>query len=287
MAENSFYYDGSLCIACRSCQVACKQWNRLPGEQTKFFAAAGGYQNPSDLSPDTWTIIKFHEVDKGDAVAWFFRRRHCSHCTEAACIEVCPVEPKAMMRHPEFGTVYVDHERCIGCGACAEACPFEVPHVDEDLEKSRKCTACYDRVTTGMLPACAKTCPTKAIRYGSKEEMYALAKARAKELKKQGFKDANVYGFKQLGGLHSICVLPAKLEVYGLPEKPEFGNLEPIKHKAQENYAAWQREHGGEKLASVPSAGLGATALAVGLAAAGLKKLTDRKNANARKEVDK
>ena len=286
MAENCFYYDGSRCIACRSCQVACKQWNRLPGEKTKFFAAPGGYQNPADLSPQTWNIIKFHEMETPDGVAWFFRRRHCSHCTDAKCIEVCPVEPvKAMTRHPEFGTVYVNKELCVGCGACEEACPYGVPHVDEDLEKSRKCTGCIDRVTNDLLPACAKTCPTMAIRYGAKAEMYALAEDRAKELKRQGFKDANVYGLDQAGGLHSIYVLLAKPQVYGLPLQPTTGDLEPIKAKAKEKYAAWQRDHHTNR-ASVTGGPVGA-ALAVGLAAAaGLKKLTDRKEKVAAEEKE-
>lgn len=277
MAENSFFYDGSLCIACRSCQVACKQWNYLPGEKTKFFAAAGGYQNPSDLSPITWTIIKFHEKRKGDfQVEWLFRRHHCFHCTDAACIEVCPVEPeKAMTRHPVFGTVYVDQHKCIGCGECQEACPYGVPHVNDDIEKSRKCTGCFDRVANDMLPACAKTCPTHAIRYGEKDEMYDSAKKRVAELQSQGWKNANVYGTKQLKGLHSIYVLLQKPDYYGLPENPTYGSLEPIKRKAQEKYATWQRDHGRENLASI--GGLAAT---VGLAAAGFKKLTDRKNDN-------
>lgn len=285
MAENCFYYDGSLCIACRSCQVACKQWNYLPGEKTKFFAAAGGYQNPSDLSPITWTILKFHEVDGKDGVEWLFRRHHCFHCTEAACIEACPVEPKAMVRHPSFGTVYVDQNTCIGCGSCEEACPYGVPHVDYDLETSRKCTSCVDRVANGLLPACAKTCPTKAIRYGSKKEMYALAKERVKQLKKRGFKNATVYGPDQLGGLRSIYVLPAKLETYGLPANPKFGNLEEIKRKGHEKYAAWQREHG-QKLATA-AGGVSGAVVALGLAAAGMKKLADRKAERAREEAAK
>jgi len=289
MPENSFYYDGSLCIACRSCQVACKQWNYLPGEKTSFFAAAGGYQNPPDLSPMTWTIIKFHEVEEGGGVKWLFRRHHCFHCTEAACIEACPVEPvKAMMRHPEFGTVYVNQNLCIGCGACVDACPYGVPHVNYDIEKSRKCTGCYDRVANGMEPACVKTCPTHAIRYGSKAEMYALAKARVKELQAQGCKEARVYGFDQLGGLHSIYVLQSKLDTYALPPKPQFGNLEEAQRKGREAFAAWQQKHGREKLAGVagPGGPLGAALLA-GVAAAGLKKLTDRKNARAKEEQQK
>lgn len=287
MAENSFYYDGSLCIACRSCQVACKQWNYLPGEKTKFFAAAGGYQNPSDLSPITWTLIKFHEVAGKDSAEWYFRRHHCFHCTEAACINVCPVEPvKAMTRHPEFGTVYVNQDTCIGCGACEEACPYGVPHVNYDIEKSRKCTGCYDRVANGMIPACAKTCPTHAIRYGAKDEMYALAKARVKELKSQGFNKAEVYGFKQLGGLHSIYVLPAGLALYELPEKPQVGSLEPIRAKAREKYAAVQRKDG-PQLAGLAGGGPVGAALALGgLAAAGLKKLGERKAELADKESE-
>lgn len=277
MAENSFYYDGSLCIACRSCQVACKQWNGLPGEKTEFFAAAGGYQNPSDLSPDTWNIIKFYEEMGGGKMAWLFRRHHCFHCTQASCIEACPTEPKAMTRHPELGTVYVNEELCLGCGSCVEACPYGVPHVDEKTEKSRKCTGCYDRVPSNRIPACAKTCPTEAIRYGSKKEMYAMANKRVDELKKAGWKDANVYGPDQLGGLHSIYVLPEKLGVYGLPASPKFevGLIESIRHKAEERYASLLREQGEKKLASLVVSS--PPALALGALAVGLKKLGDRK----------
>jgi formate dehydrogenase iron-sulfur subunit len=275
MPENSFYYDGSLCIACRGCQVACKQWNNLPGEKTTFFAAPGGYQNPADLSTITWNLIKFHEVETGDKVEWFFRRHHCFHCTDANCIEACPVEPtKAMMRNPHTGTVMVNQERCIGCGACEDACPYGVPHIDEDAEKSRKCTGCVDRVANNLEPACSKNCPTDAITYGSKDAMYEKAKKRVKELKKLGFKKANVYGTKQLGGLHSIYVLPGAFEVYGLPKDPEFGsNIEAAKQKGREKFAAVQGKP------KVNLAGGGAIAM-TGLVAAGLKKLADRKAEN-------
>ena len=221
MAENAFLYDGSLCIACRGCQVACKQWNYLPGEKTKFFAKEGGYQNPSDLSPITWNIIKFNEIMTPAGVKWLFRRHHCFHCTDAACIKACPVEPvKAMTRHPEFKTVYVNQELCIGCGSCVEACPFHVPHVDEKLQKSRKCTACYDRVAIGMIPACAKTCPTSAITYGEKSVIYKRAADRLNALKKQKV-PVDIYGTKELDGLHSIYVLPQGLKNYDLPINPK------------------------------------------------------------------
>ncbi|MBU1702283.1 MAG: 4Fe-4S dicluster domain-containing protein [Candidatus Eisenbacteria bacterium] len=285
MAENSFYYDGSLCIACRSCQVACKQWNYLPGEKTCFFAAPGGYQNPADLSSKTWTILKFYEVDEKKQVQWLFRRHHCFHCTDASCIDVCPVEPhKAMTRHPEFGTVYVNQELCIGCGSCVDACPFGVPHLDEEAEKSKKCTSCVDRVANNKLPACAKTCPTHAIRYGEKTEMYALAVDRVEELKAQGFPNANVYGIKQQGGMHSIYVLPERLEIYGLPVNPNKGDLDSIKRRGREKFAAWQIDQG-SNLASV-AAGPAGAALLAGLAAAGLKKLADRKERVASEETE-
>ncbi|MFH1011473.1 MAG: 4Fe-4S dicluster domain-containing protein [bacterium] len=263
MADNAFLYDGSLCIACRSCQVACKQWNYLPGEKTKFFAKAGGYQNPSDLSPNTWTIIKFYEIMKGDKVEWLFRRFHCSHCTDAACIKACPVEPvKAMTRHPRFGTVFVNADLCIGCGACADYCPYGVPHVDPKLEKSRKCTGCFDRVANGLIPACATTCPTRSIKYGTMDEMLAIAAQRTKELKARGFSPV-LYGKTQLKGLHSMLLLPEKLENYpDVPPNPvlpkELGVLpeQPVR--------------------ALPSFSLAAAS--VGLAVVALERLRQRRN---------
>jgi formate dehydrogenase iron-sulfur subunit len=287
MAENCYYYDGSRCIACRSCQVACKQWNRLPGEKTKFFAAAGGYQNPVDLSPITWNIIKFHERDTADGVEWLFRRHHCFHCTKANCIEVCPVEPKAMTRHPVIQMVYVNKDLCIGCGSCEDACPFGVPHVDENLEKSQKCTGCIDRVTNDLPTACVKTCPTQAIRYGTREDMYALAEKRVQELKAIGYKDANVYGPGQLGGTHSIYVLLAPLDVYALPANPTFGDLESIKERGREKYAAWQREHGKSGVSLAGAGPVGATVALGAAALAGLNKLAERKERIAAEEEKK
>jgi formate dehydrogenase iron-sulfur subunit len=220
MSKKGYLYDGSKCIACRACQVACKQWNQLPAEKTTFFAEGGGYQNPPDLTMMTWNLIEFKEKEEAGKVAWLFRRRACNHCTNAACIEACPVEPvKAMTRHPKYGTVYVNQDLCIGCGSCAEACPFKIPFVDENLEKSFKCWACIDRLDNGKITACANTCSTGALTFGNREKLVKIAKKRLEELKSKGIK-AFIYGIKELDGLGMIFVLPGEIKDYKIPENP-------------------------------------------------------------------
>lgn len=273
MADNSFYYDGSLCMACRGCQVACKQWNGLAAEETSFFAAAGGYQNPASLSASTWTLLRFHEVADGDGVQWLFRREHCMHCTEAKCIEACPVQPDKAMVRTEQGTVTVNEEACIGCGACAAACPYGVPHIDEADKKCRKCTGCVDRVASGQLPSCVSTCCTGAMGYGSREEVVAKAQARAEALKKAGCPDVTVYGVGEQGGLHSICVLPGPIEAYGI-EVAE-ADMDRVRHEARRAWAAWKAQQP-VPVRAAATPGLAAAAVG-GLVAAGLNKLAQRK----------
>jgi formate dehydrogenase iron-sulfur subunit len=221
MSKKGYLYDGTRCIACRGCQVACKQWNQLPAEKTTFFAQDGGYQNPPGLTANTWNLIEFKEKGGRDDMEWLFRRRSCNHCTDAACIEACPVEPvKAMTRHPEYGTVYVNQELCIGCGSCVEACPFGIPQLDEDLAKSFKCRACLDRVESGKVTACATTCPTGAVAFGSRDRLAKKAKERLEELRNNGEK-AFIYGLKELDGLGVIYILPGELGNYNLPGSPQ------------------------------------------------------------------
>lgn len=221
MTRKGYLYDGSKCIACRACQVACKQWNELPAEKTTFFAAGGGYQNPPDLTMLTWNLIEFKEKMVRGNVAWFFRRRACNHCSDAACIEACPVEPvKAMTRHPKYGTVYVNQDLCIGCGSCAEACPFGIPFVDENLEKSFKCWSCIDRQDKGKTVACANSCPTGALTFGDRDKLLKKAKRRLRTLRAKGMK-AFIYGEKELGGLGMIFILPHELKDYNLPVNPK------------------------------------------------------------------
>lgn len=223
MADMALYIDPSKCIACRACQVACKQWNGLPAERTTFFSGPG-YQNPGELSPKTWTLVKFFEEEYvGDKLEWRFRKVQCMHCKDPGCVTACPVSPKAATRDEKWGFVYIDHGRCIGCGACTIGCPFGIPHVDEAMDepKSKKCTMCNDRVVSGLVPACAKACPTGAVSYGTRKAMMVKAETRVKELKNTG-KKPYIYGKKEMKGLHSIYVLPEGVDKYDLPKNPKI-----------------------------------------------------------------
>ncbi len=212
--------DISKCMGCRGCQVACKQWNGLPGEKTTFFAAKGGYQNPASLSSDTRVLVKFYEKQTEDGLTWRFRAHTCMHCTEAVCIEICPTEPKAMVRDQDTGFVYVNEERCIGCGVCEEACPFGVPHVDANKGVSTKCDGCIARIEEGMKPACAQTCPGEAITYGNLSALLAKANERISYLKTEGF-TPHLYGESESGGLRTLFIMPEGLLFYDLPAKPK------------------------------------------------------------------
>ncbi|MDI6704250.1 MAG: 4Fe-4S dicluster domain-containing protein [bacterium] len=214
MAEKSMLLDLTKCMACRGCQVACKQWNELPAEKTKFFSGPG-YQNPKDLSSNTWTLVKFVEKQMVNGeIKWLFRKHQCMHCTDAACVKNCPVN--AAIRTDE-GFVVFNQKECIGCGTCVSVCPFNVPHLDGGIGegKSKKCFGCMDRVSNGLEPACAKACPTGAIRFGDRKELLSLAHKVQRE------KKVRIYGEKELDGLHMIYLLPlGDPELYDLPSNP-------------------------------------------------------------------
>jgi formate dehydrogenase iron-sulfur subunit len=207
--------DVSKCTACRACQVACKAWNDLPGEIT---VCLGCYDNPHDLSPDTWNRIAFWETEQSGRLDWVFRPVRCLHCTDASCVSVCPTGAAA--HRGEF--VVIDPEVCIGCGYCVTACPFDVPRTGHGGEKAsaRKCWFCFDRVSSGQRPACAKSCPTGAIEFGDRRALVAKARDRVAVLKGRGFTGANVYGDSLLGGLHQMYVLTDRPAVFDLPEAP-------------------------------------------------------------------
>ncbi|MDF2952984.1 MAG: Fe-S-cluster-containing dehydrogenase component [Thermodesulfobacterium sp.] len=206
MGRKALLITPELCIGCRACQVACKSWNNLPAEKTKN---NGTHENPPDLSGSTYVKIRFIEKEVKGEVKWLFVRRSCMHCGEPACVQVCPVG--AMQKDPETGIVFYDKSICIGCQACRSACPFDVPRYDKE-GKISKCYMCIDRVKAGLEPACAKTCPTGAIKFGERDELIAQAKA-------EGFKV--LYGEKELGGLGVIFALNREPAYYNLVENPK------------------------------------------------------------------
>lgn len=227
MAEKAILYDATKCMGCRACQVACKQWNERKAEET---TNRGTYENPPDLSPQTWVKIRFIEVERKGKVDWLFVRQACMHCTEAACVKVCPTH--ALYRH-ELGFVAYDKDLCSGCGYCEDFCPFHVPRSTRDLAtgiaKMDKCTLCttpgLDRLAAGEEPACVKACPTGALVFGDRDELVAEGRKRVQALKDKGYSNAYLYGDKELGGLHVMYVLDDSPEVYGLPVAPKVPAL--------------------------------------------------------------
>lgn len=221
METTASLIDTSKCMGCRGCQVACKQWNDRQGLKTEN---AGGYENPPDLSPQTWTRIKFTEREAEGKVRWLFLQQRCLACGEASCINVCPTN--AIKRYGV--AVVVDQTWCIGCGYCRAACPFDIPRLGEGAEKStmHKCSYCTDRISNGLPPACTKTCPAGALAYGERKDIIASGRKRVEELKVQGFREANLYGDNLPGvkGLGVMYVLTEPPSVYGLPENPQLAN---------------------------------------------------------------
>ena len=213
MVEKVELIDVSKCIGCRGCQIACKQWNELPAGVT---INSGTYQNPPDLQPNTWTLVRFQEVSEGsDGVKWLFRKDSCMHCNEATCVNLCPAGARFRL---DSGAIGTDNEKCVGCQSCVVACPFGKPRYSQESNKAYKCKLCNERIANNLQPACVKACPTGALQYGDKDKMLALAYQRVKELGG----DASVYGDKFFGGTHVIYVLDQKIAYYdGLPAKPK------------------------------------------------------------------
>jgi len=206
-ARMGFLIDTSRCIGCRSCQVACKEWNHLEADKT---VGTGTYENPRDLTPNLYNRIRF--IEKADAmgnVSWRFLNERCLHCGDAGCMKVCP-SPGALFRTKE-GFVGFDREKCIACKYCVSACPFGVPRYGAE-DKVAKCHLCLDRVGIGMGPACAKACPTQTLQFGDRLGLVARAKAAGKTL----------YGEADLAGLGVLYALEGKPEGYGLPASPSI-----------------------------------------------------------------
>jgi formate dehydrogenase iron-sulfur subunit len=246
-----FFTDTTLCIGCKACEVACKQWNELPSDGFEF--TGNSYDNTTQLSGTSWRHVAFVEqmsvTDEGVNDRWLMMSDVCKHCTNAGCMEACPTG--AIIRN-EHDSVFVQPDVCNGCGYCVVSCPFGVIDLMDKvnregggaydlatLHESRleskqtavqdtggvagKCTLCYDRQNIGLVPACAKACPTESIQFGDIDELRERANVRVDTLLARGI-DATLYGAEDVGGgigtLNAFFLLTDRPETYNLPPQP-------------------------------------------------------------------
>ena len=210
--------DVSTCIGCKACQVACSEWNDIREE---VGSCVGVYDNPTDLSAQAWTVMRFAETEANGKLEWLIRKDGCMHCADPGCLKACP-SPGAIIQYKN-GIVDFHQENCIGCGYCVSGCPFNVPRLSPADNKAYKCSLCSDRVAVGQEPACVKTCPTGAIQFGSKEDMKEVASVRIADLKNRGYQHAGLYDPEGVGGTHVMYVLhhADQPELYSnLPKDP-------------------------------------------------------------------
>lgn len=303
--RKGFFTDTSVCIGCKACEVACKEWNQNPADGDRKILGSS-YDNTGALGANTWRHVAFVEQD-GDRIEearesgrrlvslgmpgigpkesrtaedgapldltgadrshpdtpefrWLMSSDVCKHCTNAGCLDACPT---GALYRSQFGSVVVQQDICNGCGTCVGACPFGVierrddgtispkgsrdERFDQDVPEmgtAHKCTLCTDRLIDGEIPACAKTCPTRSISFGDRDEMVADARERVAQLHERGMTEARLYGANEkdgVGGTGSVFLLLDEPEVYGLPPDPQ-----------------------------VPTAGLGSMWKRAGLSAAGM-----------------
>jgi len=235
--RKGFFTDSSICIGCKACEVACKEWNGIPEDGLQMLGMS--YDNTGALGASTWRHVAFVEQPRRPAgltplpvvaatpgqntetgIRWLMSSDVCKHCTHAACLDVCPT---GALTRTEFGTVVVQDDVCNGCGYCVSACPFGVIARRQSDGGAHKCTLCYDRIGDGLTPACAKACPTESIQFGPLDELRERAQARLEELQGTGVADARLYGEDPadgVGGAGAFFLLLDDPEVYGLPPDP-------------------------------------------------------------------
>jgi formate dehydrogenase iron-sulfur subunit len=216
--------DISRCIGCKACQVACMEWNDVRDE---IGSVDGTYNNPTDLTAASWTVMRFYEKENADPFdfEWLIRKDGCMHCADPGCLKACPA-PGAIVQYAN-GIVDFHQENCIGCGYCITGCPFNVPRISKKDSKAYKCTLCSDRVAVGLEPACVKTCPTGAIMFGTKEQMTFQAGSRITELHGRGLTKAGLYDPPGVGGTHVMYVMKdvGNPGAIGLPTDPGISPL--------------------------------------------------------------
>jgi formate dehydrogenase iron-sulfur subunit len=220
-----FFTDTSVCIGCKACEVACKEWNGVPEDGLNLLGMS--YDNTGELNANSWRHVAFIEQSRptnapppGSDFRWLMSSDVCKHCTHAACLDVCPTG--ALFR-TEFGTVVVQEDICNGCGYCIPACPYGVIDQRKGDGRAWKCTMCYDRIGDGLMPACATACPTQSIQYGPLDDLRERAAQRVETLHDNGVPEARLYGHDPtdgVGGDGAFFLLLDSPEVYGLPPDP-------------------------------------------------------------------
>jgi formate dehydrogenase iron-sulfur subunit len=225
MTKTAFLTDSSLCIGCKACEVACKEWNCLPEDGLTMSGLS--YDNTVALGASTWRHVKFVEhtpepdtADLWSALRWDFSSDVCKHCENAGCLEACPTG--AIVR-TEFGGVFIQPDVCNGCGYCIPTCPFGVTDRRPGDGRVFKCTFCYDRQKAGLEPACAKACPTQSIMFGELDTLHERAELRITELAARGIDDVRLYDARHtsVGGIHAMFVVRGDPRTYNLPPAPE------------------------------------------------------------------
>jgi len=229
--DKGMFVDTTICTGCKSCQVACKEWNGLPGEPSHFTQSKGmpyplanhftgdSYDNTGHLSATDWRHVRFVEQFDADRRKgrWLFSSDSCKHCSDAGCLNACPT--KAIVR-TDLGNVVVQQDTCIGCKICIPSCPYGVISFSGKSGTVHKCTLCNDRIHNGLGTACTKACPTGSLRFGDVSDLRKKADSRLAQLKSRGDRGAHIYGYTEAGGLHVFYLFSDRSEVYGQPENP-------------------------------------------------------------------
>ena len=226
MAITAFLTDSTLCIGCKACEVACKEWNSVDEDGLEW--SGFSYDNTGAVGASTWRHVKFVENapepgfggNAPELNAWSFSSDVCKHCENAGCLEACPT---GSIVRTEFGGIFIQPDICNGCGYCVVACPFGVVERRPEDGRAFKCTFCYDRQKVGLTPACAKACPTESIKFGEIEALRSSAEERLMELHGRGMADANVYDAANtsIGGTHAMFIVRGDPRSYNLPPQPE------------------------------------------------------------------
>ena len=219
MADKSFFIDTTKCTACRGCQIACKQWNRNPGTKT---IQRGTHQNPVDLSFFTFKLVRFNEIEvPGGEPKWYFFPDQCRHCIEPPCKDTAEsLGCKAITKDEATGAVIFDPKVKVKTGdfkTIRESCPYDIPRYEERMGVMAKCTMCFDRIKEGMLPACAKTCPTGAMNFGDRKAILEMANKRLGEVKAI-YKDAMLANPDDIRTIYLLADDPKKYHKFAVAE---------------------------------------------------------------------